>query len=59
MSASTGEMQEKIAIGQKEEADREERMMKNKANAYVAASGQRSVSPSLLRGLLNGGKDKG
>lgn len=35
------------------------RMMKNKVNACVAATGQRSISPFLLQGLLNEGKDKG
>lgn len=41
---------EKIEIGKEEEADREERMMKNKANARVAATGQRSISLFLLQG---------
>lgn len=36
-----------------EEASREERMMKNKANARAAASGQRGIS-LLLRGLVDG-----
>lgn len=35
------------------EAGREERMMKNKANARAAASGQRGIS-LLLRGLVDG-----
>lgn len=42
-----------------EEAGREERMMKNKANARVAATGQRGISLLLLQGLVDGGKDKG
>lgn len=37
----------------------ERRMMKNKANASVAATGQRSISLLLLQGLVDGGKDKG
>ena len=52
--------------GKEEEAGREEerrgeerRMMKNKANARVAATGQRSIFPFSSKALVDGGKDKG
>lgn len=37
----------------------ERRMMKNKANARAAATGQRSIFPFSSKALVDGGKDKG
>ncbi len=58
-----GEKEGKIGRDRKRGGSRqggeERRMMKNKANARVAATGQRSISFLLLQGLMDGGKDKG
>ncbi|KAK2858900.1 hypothetical protein Q5P01_003520 [Channa striata] len=63
MSAFTGEKEGKKNPDRDRKRGRqggeEKRMMKNKANARVAASGQRSISLFFLQGLLNRSKDKG
>lgn len=45
--------------GRRRQGGEEKRMMKNKVNARAAATGQRSISLLLLKGLVDGGKDKG